>query len=73
MRAYSEDLRKKIVATLERGMFKAEATRLFDVSLSSVSSATLGSLARENRSSPDRAPDDPARQTRKPEFFSKRT
>jgi transposase len=36
MRAYSEDLRKKIVAALERGMSKAEATRLFEVSLSSV-------------------------------------
>ncbi len=37
MRAYSEDLRKKIVAALEqRGMSKAEAARTFDVSLSSV-------------------------------------
>src|SRR3712207_3701369 len=36
MRAYSEDLRKKIVATIERGMSKAQAARLFDVSLSSV-------------------------------------
>jgi transposase len=36
MRAYSEDLRKKIVAAVERGMSKAEAARLFDVSLSSV-------------------------------------
>src|SRR3712207_1317573 len=37
MRAYSEDLRKKIVAALEqRGMPKAEAARTFDVSLSSV-------------------------------------
>ncbi len=37
MRAYSEDLRKKIVAAIERrGMSKAEAARLFDVSLSSV-------------------------------------
>jgi transposase len=36
MRAYSEDLRKKIIAALERGMSKAEAARLFDVSLSSV-------------------------------------
>jgi transposase len=36
MRAYSEDLRKKIVAALERGMSKAQAARLFDVSLSSV-------------------------------------
>jgi transposase len=36
MRAYSEDLRNKIVAALERGMSKAEAARTFDVSLSSV-------------------------------------
>ncbi len=37
MRAYSEDLRKKIVTALEqRGMSKAEAARTFSVSLSSV-------------------------------------
>jgi transposase len=36
MRAYSEDLRKKIVAAIERGMPKTQAARLFDVSLSSV-------------------------------------
>jgi transposase len=36
MRAYSEDLRKKIVAAIGRGMSKAQAARLFDVSLSSV-------------------------------------
>jgi transposase len=36
MRAYSEDLRKKIVAAIERGMSKAQAARLFDISLSSV-------------------------------------
>ena len=36
MRAYSEDLRKKIVAAIERGMPKAQAARIFDVSLSSV-------------------------------------
>jgi transposase len=36
MRAYSEDLRKKIVAAVERGMSKAQAARTFDVSLSSV-------------------------------------
>jgi transposase len=36
MRAYSEDLRKKIVAAIERGMTKTQAARLFDVSLSSV-------------------------------------
>jgi transposase len=36
MRAYSEDLREKIVAAIERGMPKAQAARTFDVSLSSV-------------------------------------
>jgi transposase len=36
LRAYSEDLRKKIVSAVERGMSKAQAARLFDVSLSSV-------------------------------------
>ena len=36
MKAYSEDLRKKIVAALERGMPKPQAAHTFDVSLSSV-------------------------------------
>ena len=36
MRAYSEDLRKKLVAAIERGMPKAQAARTFDVSLSSL-------------------------------------
>jgi transposase len=36
MRAYSVDLREKIVAAIERGMPKAQAARTFDVSLSSV-------------------------------------
>jgi transposase len=36
MKAYSKDLRKKIVSAIERGMPKAQAARLFDVSLSSV-------------------------------------
>ena len=36
MKAYSEDLRKKIVSAIERGMSKAQAARTFDVSLSSV-------------------------------------
>jgi transposase len=36
MKAYSEDLRQKIVAALERGTSKTQAARLFDVSLSSV-------------------------------------
>ncbi len=59
MKAYSEDLRKKIVAAIERGMSKAQAARLFDVSLSSVKrySRTArqgGSL--ESRKSPGRPP-----------------
>jgi transposase len=36
MKSYSEDLRHKIVAAVERGMPKTHAARLFDVSLSSV-------------------------------------
>ncbi len=36
MKAYSEDLRRKIVAALKRGTPKTEAAALFDVSLSSV-------------------------------------
>ncbi len=36
MKAYSEDLRRKVVEALERGLNKSEAARLFGVSLSSV-------------------------------------
>ena len=36
MNAYSEDLRKKIVEAVERGVPKAEAARLFGVGISSV-------------------------------------
>src|SRR5215213_3969011 len=36
MNAYSEDLRKKIVEALGRGMGKSEAARTFSVSLSSI-------------------------------------
>jgi transposase len=36
MKAYSEDLRRKIVAAVERGMPKTEAACTFGVSLSSV-------------------------------------
>ena len=36
MKPYSEDLRKKIVSAVERGMPKTEAARTFGVSLSSV-------------------------------------
>ena len=36
MRAYSEDLRKKVVEAVKRGMKKSEAAHTFGVSLSSV-------------------------------------
>jgi transposase len=36
MNAYSEDLRKKIITALRRGMTKSEAARTFSVSRSSV-------------------------------------
>ena len=36
MNAYSEDLRKKIIEALRRGMGKSQAARTFGVSLSSV-------------------------------------
>lgn len=48
MKAYSEDLRKKIVAAIERGMSKVQAARTFDVSLSSVK--RYSRIAREGRS-----------------------
>jgi transposase len=36
MKAYSEDLRQKVVEATERGVPKAQAARLFNLSLSSV-------------------------------------
>ena len=36
MKVYSEDLRKKVVAALDRGLSKAQTTSLFVVGLSSV-------------------------------------
>jgi len=36
MNGYSEDLRQRIVSTVERGISKAQAARTFSVSLSSV-------------------------------------
>lgn len=54
MKAYSEDLRKNIVASTERGRSKAQAARLFDVSLSSVKrysrTATQGGSLEPRRS-----------------------
>jgi transposase len=47
MRAYSEDLRRKIVQAVERGVSKAQTARLFGISLSSVKLYT-SSPARES-------------------------
>ena len=48
MKAYSEDLRQRIVAVAERGMPKTEAAYLFGVSLSSIKRYTR--MAREGGS-----------------------
>src|SRR5215216_7071620 len=48
MNAYSEDLRKKIIAALRRGMTKSEAARTFSVSRSSVK--RYAKLVEEGRS-----------------------
>ncbi len=48
MNPYSEDLRKKIVLALHRGMGKSEAARTFSVSLSSVK--RYAKMADEGRS-----------------------
>ena|SRR5579884_949030 len=50
MRAYSTDLRERIVRAVERGMTKSQAARTFDVSLATVKNylrqlQTSGSLA----------------------------
>jgi transposase len=47
MNAYSEDLRKKIVEALRRGIGKSEAARTFSVSLSSIK--RYAKLAEEGR------------------------
>jgi transposase len=36
MKAYSEDLRRKIVSAIERGMPKAQAARTFGVGISTI-------------------------------------
>jgi transposase len=48
MNAYSEDLRRKIVEAMEKGMGKSEAARTFGVSLSSVK--RYAKIADEGRS-----------------------
>jgi transposase len=64
MRAYSEDLRMKIVAAIERGMPKAQAARTFDVSLSSVK--RYSRIAREGGSlEPRKSPGRPRKTDQK--------
>jgi transposase len=59
MRAYSEDLRQKVVEAVERrGTSKSEAARLFGISLSSVK-RYKDSLVRESPSSQGREAEDP--------------
>ena len=47
MKAYSEDLRRKVLDVIERGLNKSEAARLFRASLSSVKRYVK--MAREGR------------------------
>jgi transposase len=55
MKAYSKDLRRKIVEALDRGTNKSQAARLFGVSLSSVK--RYAKMAREGRPlAPRKAP-----------------
>jgi len=74
MKAYSEDLRQKVVQAIEQhGMSKSQAARLFGVSLSSVGSATQDSQAKASPSPPEREADDPPKLMRPQRGFSKRT
>jgi transposase len=58
MKAYSEDLRRKVVDVIERGLNKSEAARLFRASLSSVKRYVK--MAREGRPlAPRKAPGKP--------------
>src|SRR3954447_18329306 len=63
MNAYSEDLRRKIIEALRRGMGKSQAARTFSVSLSSVKRyAKMGSpqlLVKQSRAGAHTPPDRP--------------
>jgi transposase-like protein len=56
MNAYSEDLRKKIVESVERGMPKIEAARTFGVGISSVKRYVATYRARGELAGPEEAP-----------------
>jgi transposase len=55
MNGYSEDLRRKIVSAVERGMSKTQASRTFDVSLSSVK-RYVGKAERGESLAPKKSP-----------------
>src|SRR4051812_17576704 len=58
MKAYSEDLRRKIVSAIERGMPKAQAARTFEVGISTVK--RYATKARRDESlEPGKAPGKP--------------
>jgi transposase-like protein len=73
MKAYSEDLRQKVVEAVEqRGTSKSEAARLFGISLSSVK--RYARLARRGSPlPPGRAEADRLRRTKPPRGYSKKT
>jgi len=74
MKAYSQDLRKKVVQAIEqRGISKSQAARLFGISLSSVK--RYSRLANQGKSlaPPGREVDDPLKPTRLQRGSSKRT
>jgi transposase len=60
MNGYSEDLRRKIVSAVERGMSKSQAARTFGVSLSSVK-RYVGKADREESLAPKKSPGSPAK------------
>jgi transposase len=71
MNPYSEDLRRKIIEALGRGMGKSEAARTFSVSLSSIK--RYAKLAEEGRSHPRRGLAQNRSSTSAPASCSKRT
>ncbi len=67
MNGYSEDLRRRIVSAVERGMSKCQASRTFDVSLSSVKRYVKKKPTTENPWPRRRAPDLLRSRTSRPE------
>jgi transposase len=66
MNGYSEDLRRRAVSAVERGMPKTRAARTFDVSLSSVK--RYANMARRGESlAPKRSPGSPRKLDEKAE------